>query len=310
MNPPPVLRPGQIETAAGGIAELRVPPATVFSSRSRRLRHLAEGHSLGAYLRFIAAVAERQHDALDHHPAIPIPDADLLAICRDQAMPPLAPDVWPRHPHWQDVCRGIAEAIYDETPAGGRKALALILNPEKAWLEAQAGTLLAQKSTGLNLATAPVIAAALQVQWTYLARQLQSQQTARRVESALCPVCGSQPTASVIRTNGPARGLRYLHCGLCGSEWHMVRSKCSQCGNSRGISYYSIEDGRGIVSAEACPACRSYLKVIHQDRDSLIDPLADDLATLALDLLMGSKDLARSGINLLIQFGSHPQDLL
>ena len=122
----------------------------------------------------------------------------------------------------------------------------------------------------------------------------------RKGQPALCPVCGSHPVASIIRTDGAANGLRYLHCVLCGSEWHVVRSKCSNCETTQAVTYYSIVDSGDIVRAEACPACRSYLKVIHQDKDFQVDPVADDIATLALDLLMGEKDFAKSGINFLM----------
>ena len=55
-----ILEPGQIEAAAGDIPELRLPEARVFSDRARRLRQLAEGHSLGEYLRFVAHLAAAQ----------------------------------------------------------------------------------------------------------------------------------------------------------------------------------------------------------------------------------------------------------
>ena len=101
MTVTPILQPGQIETAAGDIPELRLPPATLFSHRAQRLRQLAEGHSLGDYLRFIADLAECQQSALDQHPEIPLPDADLIASCREYASCPLRTAGWHRHPHWQ-----------------------------------------------------------------------------------------------------------------------------------------------------------------------------------------------------------------
>jgi FdhE protein len=303
MTATPILQPGQMEAAAGDIPELRLPPATLFACRAQRLRQLAEGHSLGDYLHFVAVLAECQQRALEQHPAIPAPDAQLLANCRAYAMPPLAPAGWRRHPHWREMTRTLAEAMVDQVPAGGREAFTRLLNPNKEWLEAQADNLLAQNFTDLNLATAPLIGAALQVQWTYLARQLQAHQVARPEEPVLCPACGSPPVASIIHMDGSASGLRYLHCALCGSEWHVVRSKCSHCDNSKGITYYSIEGGNDIVRAETCPACHSYLKIIHQDKDSRVDPVADDLATLALDLLMGEKNLAKSSINFLMLQG-------
>jgi FdhE protein len=69
------------------------------------------------------------------------------------------------------------------------------------------------------------------------------------------------------------------------------------------MTYFSVQGGNDIVRAEACPECRSYLKIVHQDKDPNVDPAADDLATLALDLLMGEENYAKSGINYLMIYG-------
>ena len=299
----PILEPGQIEAAAGEIPELRLPPADLFGSRSTRLRQLAQGHSLGDYLNFVAGLAEAQQSELDRHPEIPLPDAELLSDCRAHEMPPLSPAGWHPHPLWQEVARRLADTLYDDAPATGRESIFRLLGQKGDWLEAQAGFSSSQFEH-LDLATAPIVGAALQVQWTYLARQLVPQQVARPEHVNLCPVCGSHPVASVVRIGGAENGLRYLHCALCGTEWHMVRSKCSNCDNTRGIAYFNIQGGKEIVRAEACPECRTYLKIIHQEKDPHVDPVADDLASMALDLLMGEENYAKSGISYLMIYGN------
>lgn len=302
--PTPILQPGQIEAAAGAIPELRLPQADLFSNRAQRLRQLAEGHTLGEFLNFVAQLVQAQQEELDHHPELPLPDDELLSNCREFEMPPLSPAGWPRHPHWQDIARRLADTLYDEAPPNGRESLALLLGQKKEWLEEQASKLVAGNLEGLDLAVAPVIGAALQVQWTHLARRLEPYKVARPDHPNLCPVCGSHPVASVVRIGGAENGLRYLHCALCGSEWHMVRSKCSNCDSTKGITYFSVEGGKDIVRAEACPECLTYLKVVHQDKDPLVEPAADDLASLALDLLMGEEGYAKSGVNYLMIHGT------
>jgi FdhE protein len=298
-----ILQPGQIESAAGEIPEVRLPQGDLFSLRAQRLRQLALDHKLADFLNFIAGLVQFQQDELEHHPAIPLPDDELLSNCREFEMPPLSPAGWPRHPHWQDIARGLADSLLDEAPPNGRESLAHLLGQKKEWLESQASKLVAGRLDGLDLAVAPIIGAALQVQWTHLARQLEPYKVARPDHPNLCPVCGSHPVASVVRIGGAENGLRYLHCALCGSEWHMVRSKCSNCDNTKGITYYSVEGGKNVVRAEACPECHTYLKIIHQDKDPLVEPAADDLASLALDLLMGEEGYAKSGINYLLVHG-------
>jgi FdhE protein len=80
----------------------------------------------------------------------------------------------------------------------------------------------------------------------------------------------------------------------------MVRVKCSNCESTKGIAYYTIEGDKGAVKAEACEACGSYLKILYLDKDPLLDPTADDLATLALDILMDEAGVQRSGPNLFL----------
>ncbi|WP_310446536.1 formate dehydrogenase accessory protein FdhE [Thiobacillus sp.] len=292
-----LLQPGQIEAAAGRIPELRLPPADLFLTRARRLEQLSEHHTLDDYLRFIARLARAQQDRLDASPEEELPSPERLAQCREYGMPPLAPAglTWP--PDWRDTARHLARAMLPDLPAAGQAALQPILEGEDAWLDEQATCLFEGDLTRLNAATAPLIGAALQVHWVRLARQLDPAQVARPEHPNLCPVCGSHPVSSVVRIGGAENGLRYLHCALCASEWHVVRAKCSNCDNTRGIGYYHVEGGDNVVRAESCPECKTYLKIVQQDKDPLADPVADDLATLALDWLMDDTGYAKSGIN-------------
>lgn len=305
MTTNPILQPGQIEHAAGDIPELLLPPHDLFAVRARRLQQLATGHSLGDYLRFAAQLAEAQQQELANFPEVPVADANLLENCRAHAMPPLSPTGWQRAAAWHATARNLAGALRDAPGLPARDAFAAILNESEEWLEHQADQLLAGTPTDLNLACAPLIGAALQVYWTYLARRLQPRQVARPEHPSLCPVCGSHPVASVVHIGGgDESGLRYLHCALCGSEWHVVRSKCSNCDNAKELTYYNVEGDNAAVRAEACPECSSYLKVMQRERDPDLDPVADDLASLALDLLMGDHGYGRSGVNYFLLHGS------
>ena len=297
MTTTTLLQPGQIEAAAGSIPELRLPPADLFLARARRLEQLAEHHTLGDYLRFIARLAQAQQASLDAGPMAELPSPERLAQCREYHMPPLAPAGLVRPSGWHDTARQLARMVQPTLPAAGQAALQPILESDDAWLDAQAACLFDNDTTRPDAAVAPLIGAALQVHWTRLARQLDPAQVARPEHPNLCPVCGSHPVSSVVRIGGAENGLRYLHCALCASEWHVVRAKCSNCDNTRGIVYYHVEGGDSVVRAESCPECQTYLKIIQQDKDPLADPVADDLATLALDWLMDETGYAKSGIN-------------
>src|SRR5262249_38339149 len=121
------------------------------------------------------------------------------------------------------------------------------------------------------------------------------------------PCCGSRPTSSIARIGGKEAGYRFLHCALCNAEWHMVRIKCSYCESTKGISYEAIDDGTPAqakpVKAEVCEECGTYLKVCSMERDPHVEPVADDLATLSLDLLVTENGKTPSGVNFMLIHG-------
>ena len=300
MSTTTILQPGEIEAAAGDLPELLLPKADLFQDRERRFRQLAEGHPLADWLRFLAALSHAQHEAFSGLEGLILPDDTQLERCREHAMPPLAPPTWRRDPAWRDVLRQLARGVRGAAPEALHPALDRFEKLDSAWLENQADRLLAGETRSLDPAQAPLIGAALQTCWTRLAHGLDARRIARPAYPNLCPVCGSHPVSSVIRIGGPENGLRYLHCALCSSEWHVVRAKCSNCDNSKGVAYLSLEGQGKKVHAETCPECQTYLKVMHQDKDPHIDPVADDLATLPLDILVGEEGFAPSGMNLLM----------
>src|ERR1700693_1185870 len=84
---------GDKPTPIGQIAAppfVRPPdPLTLFATRSLRFRTLAEGHQLGPYLLFLAAISECQHRIQKDLPEPDLPAEDARARAREHAMPPL-----------------------------------------------------------------------------------------------------------------------------------------------------------------------------------------------------------------------------
>jgi FdhE protein len=177
-------------------------------------------------------------------------------------------------------------------------------------LEAVADRVLSGTTLDDDAAIVPFVGAALQVYFARQAASLNAGDVGHCDVPTVCPVCGTRPVASVIRIGGERASLRYLVCALCQTEWHMARVQCSSCQTDKGVHYLSLaeEGGSGgtkaAVKAEACDECRSYLKIFNQEKDALVDPCADDLASLALDLLVDEQGYARSGPNLLFHPGS------
>ncbi|NBQ86306.1 MAG: formate dehydrogenase accessory protein FdhE, partial [Betaproteobacteria bacterium] len=50
--------------------------------------------------------------------------------------------------------------------------------------------------------------------------------------------------------------------------------------------------------------CHHYLKIVSMDKDAFVDPVADDLATLPLDLLSTDAGFQRHGVNFMLLFGA------
>lgn len=272
--------------------------ATLFADRADRFDALAAGHSLGDWLAFLAQLSRAQHAALKALPALPLPDATRLEQARIHAMPPL--NLAQRPAAWREVLRQIAGELDKDVPEGARKALDALLAADDAWLEKLADTLLSGEMEAGDAAELPFVAAALQVVFTRLASQFDASQLQKLDAHGICPCCGSPPVASVVRLGAAINNLRYLHCSLCNTEWNVPRATCTACDTDKAVGLHEIDGAKGAVRAETCDACKSYLKIVYQEKDPRVDPVADDLATLALDLLVDEAGYARAGPNLLL----------
>ena len=304
---PRILEPGQIEAGAQrAVPRIRLPGADgPFAARARRLRKLAQpgaaGQAIAEYLELTAAIVEAQARALPGFPAAP-PSADEIARARMHRMPVIHATGWARGMAWRELALSLVSSVASSPAASpavreiNRRLGSLTVSE----LEAQADGLLAARIPEIDLAAAPFLAAALQVQWVAVARLLKAADVAVLEVPGVCPVCGTLPVASVVRADAASQGLRYLHCPLCASEWHLVRVTCSQCQNTENIGYHSIEGGSAAVRAESCDRCHTYRKILYQEQDAGVEPVADDLASLALDLLMAEAGYHRGSGNPLL----------
>ena len=323
MSPEEIVARG----AGGDALYFRAPDrGTLFAERAMRLRQLASGHAMGDFLVFMADLAQAQQRALSAGVEVPIPDGAALDRAAQRGLPPLAAADWPRDPAWQRVLRTLVADLQPKAPASVQATLARLASVDDTFLERQADCLLTGVMAGLDLAAAPLVGAALQVLWTHMVLEVQRRHTAlgqpfgRLDDETVCPCCGSRPTASIVRAVGDTPGQRHLHCSLCSMQWHMVRIKCSHCLSTKGLAYQALDTideaatddeadagasraAKAAVQAETCDECHHYLKIVHSDRDPFVDPVADDLASLTLDLLVSETGMVRHGVNLMLLFG-------
>jgi len=305
-----ILPRGEIEALDHNvIPRVSLPErGSVFSTRAARLRQLASDSPVADYLLLMAQLVDAQHRALQDC-AAPGVSEDRLALAQAHGMPPLQAVGWPRDPMWRgilarlvdDVARGQgvpAEAI--EVCAALRRAV----DEDPESLEDLAEAVLSEQDQGVDGAAAPFVMAALQVYWTDLASRFDAKQLPVVSPFGVCPVCASLPVASVVRVGGQFEGYRYLCCSLCATQWHMVRVKCTHCEDVESVAYQAIDGRSPAIKAETCDHCHTYRKIFYQDKDLYVEPVADDLASLMLDVLVGEAGYSRASGNPLLWHGN------
>ena len=332
-----LLQPGDIEGLDHNtIPRLLLPqPAVLYPARAERLRQLAAGNvhgipvdeGLRGYLALMACVAEAQHTvaAAIGREGVPLPEQAALTQAHEHNMPPL-PATGARPKAWRTVFGRLLDALDAATDAPPQLApvLATLRATPDAELEGIADAILGGFADGADPLRAPFVAAALQVSWSNMAAQLDESWAQPLMTGTLCPVCGSHPVASVIRIGGGSQGYRYLHCCVCESEWHMVRVKCSHCESTGKIAYQGVIDKENdpteaniaaaragesipkgsdptrVARAETCDECHTYRKIFNQEHDYHVDAVADDLASMMLDVLVSEAGYARASGNPLL----------
>ncbi len=107
-----------------------------------------------------------------------------------------------------------------------------------------------------------------------------------------CPICGSMPLISFLSQppNTPSEylvgggGQRYLHCAMCGHDWHVRRQFCAACekDSSDQHMYFKAADAAG-ERVDICPHCAHYLPCVdlrETDAPAHLDTMAVGLAHL------------------------------
>jgi FdhE protein len=107
----------------------------------------------------------------------------------------------------------------------------------------------------------------------------------------------------VITASGPTPGTRYLYCSLCSTAWNHVRAVCITCESTGALHLKGIQGGAAAVQAETCDDCHTYAKMLYQAKDTKVDPYADDLASLGLDIMVSEAGWARHAPNPLLLAG-------
>jgi FdhE protein len=288
-------------TAIGAIAAppfVRLPdPDSLFSVRARRFGALAPSSGVRPYLRLLSDLADAQAEVAHALPPSPAPDEAALARAGEHGMPPLDRAAVRADGLMEETLdRLFAAAAARDAPEAARAALSRAAGARGEERDRRIANVLGETIPADEMAEHAYVAAGLQIHFARLAGALAAERL-QPIADGVCPACGGPPVASLVVGWQGAHGARFAACSLCGALWHVVRIKCLSCGSTEGVRYQEIESGPGLIKAETCDACRSYVKVLHQHKDPDLDPVADDVGSLALDLLMRDGPYRRAAYN-------------
>lgn len=278
-------------------------PAARFARTAERLERLADGHAAEGWLAFMAEAARAQGVAAAKLPQPRGPDKAAVAQAVAARLPPIAADGHRRDAAWRG---GLAAFIdgFDATMFPSAAAtIAELRRQDVPEIERLADAFLRGGVDPARAGAVFFIAAALQVYFALLAAALPVRGLRLLERRDLCPCCGSTSSASVITASGQNPGARYLHCSLCSTAWNFTRAVCIVCGDARTLALRGVDGDSGFARAETCDECRAYAKVFYEAKDAAVDPYADDLATLGLDMMVSEAGWSRHAPHPLLLIG-------
>ena len=275
-------------------------PENLFSRRAARLDARAHRHPMQAWLCFMAQLARAQSGSLPAFAGLRPSEPQAVATAVGAGLPPLAAAGHRRDAVWRDgLAMLLARFDHKDSPPEAEAVASALTRRPALEIEAMADEALNGRSSDAGAGL--YIVAALQSYFAVMAAALPLETLRLLEERGLCPSCGATPVAGVVGDVGEARSVRYLHCSLCATAWNHVRAVCITCGGSRSLTLKSVEGDAGVAKAETCGECRTYAKMFYAAKDPQVEPFADDLATLGLDLLVAEAGWSRHAQNPLLR---------
>lgn len=272
-------------------------PAAVFARRAKRFVGLAPQSDLAPYLSFLGTLAQAQHDIQSDLPPVQLPLPEQMAQAIAHGMP-AAPrmSAQPDDAMQRTVVALLQRLTHADIPPESAAVVHGLLGASTEELVGLIAAALSDANPGETVAARVLVIAGLQVHFARVASRLPAAEL-KPVADAACPVCGSGPVASAIVGWPKAFNTRFCTCSLCSTMWNVVRVKCLVCGSMDGISFRAVDGQPDTVKAETCEKCRTYVKVVYQVKDPSLEPFADDVGTLGLDMLLAQDGWKRGGQN-------------
>lgn len=273
-------------------------PAGVFRKRARRFAFLAETSRLAPYLAFLGQVSALQERLAATLPPVAPIAAGTVSRAAAAGMPPIDRAGLATDPLLGEtltaLCAGARGIDMPEPARMALEAVSAAGEDDRLWL---LGNVLSDTIPEDSSAAHLFAGAAVQVHLARLAATLDARALAP-VRSGVCPACGGRPVTSSITGAMGIENLRYATCSSCATRWNEVRIKCLCCGSTKGVSYRSVETVEATVKAEICSECNHWVKILHEVKNPTLDPVADDVGSLGLDVLMKETGIVRGGVDI------------
>ena len=275
-------------------------PATLFADRAKRFRTLAAEHQLKSYLLFLASISDAQSALVPDLAAVALPPVEDLDRAFEFGMAPIARNVLIDEELALETLEKLLKALKSvEMPERAMASLDGVISADEAERRVMIANVLSDSLPAEEIAEHVFVAAAMQVHFARLAAALPAEKLTP-VSDGACPSCGGAPVASSVIGEAGASNTRFVTCGTCATRWHVVRVKCVACSSTKGIHYQHVEGTSDTLKAECCDECKSYLKLMYQVTDPTLDPVADDVASAGLDLMVKEEGFRRAGFNVFL----------
>ncbi len=287
----------------GGVSKapfaLMPDPGRLFAARSLRFAVLSNGSRLSPYLEFLSGLVRAQGEVASALPPLPLLPEEQRVRARAAGMPPIDRTGFANDDACLETLERFLQQVEDlQKPPVAAEALAQLRAADAETRGWMIGNVAADTLPMETLAHHLYVAAAVQVHAARLAAGLDAAALVP-VSIGVCPACGGKPVASLVVGFQGAEGARYAVCACCSTQWNEVRVKCLACGSTKGVGYRSVESGHedATIKAEVCDNCHSWTKMLYQNKNPSLEAVADDVASLGLDLLMKETEYRRAGFN-------------
>lgn len=272
-------------------------PEILFDARAKRFAALAPDHQLKGYLEFLAAIARAQSALLETLPPIALPESEALERAFEHGMAPIARGTLPAADLAMKTLDALLAALKTvEMPDKAMTALEGVIAADADERRTMVDAVLSDTLPPEEIAEHVVVAAAMQVHFARLAAQLDADRLTP-VSDGACPACGGPPVSSSVVGAVGSQNIRFATCACCATQWHVVRVKCVACSSTKGISYNHVQGTADTLKAECCDECKRYLKILYTIADPELDPVADDVASAGLDIMVREAGYTRAGFN-------------